>query len=64
LTDPTHGGGTLYIALRGEPYPLQVAPNKGKTDDVGSLDFLDYGVPVTLTQPPADEVVDVSKLGR
>jgi hypothetical protein len=64
LKDPTNGGGTLYIALRGEPYPLRVAPDKGKTDDVGSLDFLDYGVPVALTQPPADQVVDVSKLGR
>jgi hypothetical protein len=64
LNDPAIGGGTLYVALRGEPYPLQVAPNKGKTDETGSLDFFAYGAPVTLTSPPADQVVDLSKLGR
>jgi hypothetical protein len=64
LNSRASGGGTLYVALRGEPYPLQVAPNNGKTDETGSLDFVDYGVPVKLAPPPADQVVDVSKLGR
>jgi hypothetical protein len=64
LSGPIDGAGTLYIALRGEPYLLRVAPDRGKTDDVGSVDFLYYGVPVTLRQPPADEAVDVSKVGR
>jgi len=57
-------GGTLYVALRGEPYPLQaVSSAEAKSGDTGSLDFLDYGVPVTVTAPPADQVVDISKLG-
>jgi len=57
-------GGTLYVAVRGEPYPLEVIPGAdGKSDETGSLEFLDYGVPVTVTAPPAEQVVDVSKLG-
>jgi hypothetical protein len=57
-------GGTLYIATRGEPYPLQVVPSgSSKRDESGSLEFLDYGKPVKVTAPSADEVVDVSKLG-
>src|SRR5215475_13402959 len=57
-------GGTLYIALRGEPYPLQaVSSAEATSGETGSLDFLDYGVPVTVTAPPADQVVDISKLG-
>jgi hypothetical protein len=57
-------GGTLYIALQGNPYPLQVVPSdSSKSDETGSLEFLDYGVPVAVTPPHADQVVDVSKLG-
>jgi hypothetical protein len=54
-------GANLYIALQGEPYPLQIVG--GKKDDSGSLEFFDYGKPVKVTAPPADQVVDVSKLG-
>jgi hypothetical protein len=53
-------GGTLYIALQGDPYPVHAISS---ADETGSLDFLDYGVPVTVTAPPADQVVDISKLG-
>jgi hypothetical protein len=55
-------GGTLYIALQGEPYPLQAVPGAKAKNDSGSLDF-DYGAPVKVTAPAADQVVDVSKLG-
>jgi hypothetical protein len=64
LNDSSKEGGTLYIAVRGEPYPLQVVPRKdAKSDETGSLDFYDYGVPVKVSAPPADQVVDASKLG-
>jgi hypothetical protein len=54
-------GGTLYVATHGQPYPLQVV--SGSTSEPGTIDFLDYGVPVRLTAPPAEQVVDTSKLG-
>jgi hypothetical protein len=55
-------GGTLYIATRGEPYPLQIVSST--QSDPGTIDFLDYGAPVTVTAPPPDQVVDTAKLGR
>jgi hypothetical protein len=54
--------GTLYVATRGEPYPLQITSTT--QSDPGTIDFLDYGAPVTVTPPPPDQVVDTSKLGR
>jgi len=54
--------GTLYVAAEGEPYPLQLAPEAG-SGETGSLDFLDYGEPVTVETPPAADTVDVTKLG-
>lgn len=62
LVDPSADGGTLYIALQGEPLPLQITPS-ATSKDKGSLDFLDYGKPVELTAPPAAQVVDIAKLG-
>jgi hypothetical protein len=56
------GGGTLYIASEGEALPLQLVPDKGGKD-VGQLDFLDYGQPVKVDEPPMSQVIDVSKLG-
>jgi hypothetical protein len=61
LISPGKDGGTLYVATRGEPYPLQIASNT--QSEPGLIDFLDYGAPVKLTAPPADQVVDTSKLG-
>jgi len=55
-------GGTLYVATRGEPYPLQIASTA--QSESGTVDFLDFGSPVTVTRPPPDQVVDTSKLGR
>jgi hypothetical protein len=65
LVDDSADGGILYVALRGEPLPLQLAPGKSsKSTDTGSLDFLDYGKAVELpATPPEAQVVDVSKLG-
>jgi hypothetical protein len=51
-------GSVLYVALQGKPYPLRSVPNEG-----GAVDYLDYGKPVSLTAPPADQVIDISKLG-
>jgi hypothetical protein len=55
-------GGTLYIATRGEPYPLQIVSTT--QSEPGTIDFLDYGAPVKATPPPPDQVVDTSKLGK
>jgi hypothetical protein len=54
-------GGTLYVATRGEPYPLQITSDS--PSEPGTIDFLDFGAPVTLNAPPENQVVDTSKLG-
>jgi hypothetical protein len=56
------GGGTLYVATTGKPYPLEIAPAPGSSDS-GKIDFTDYGKDVDLTAPPAASVIDVAKLG-
>jgi hypothetical protein len=61
LTSSGKDPGTLYVATTGEPYPLQIASSASSSSQ-GSLDFLDYGKPVTVSTPPAEQVVDVSKL--
>jgi hypothetical protein len=48
-------GGSLFIATRGEPYPLRVSGAGGSTS--GRLDFTEYGEPVTLAAPPAGQVI-------
>jgi len=58
LVESGADGSILYVALQGKPYPLRSVPNEG-----GSVDYLDYGKPVTLTTPPAELVIDISKLG-
>lgn len=54
-------GGNLYVATTGEPYPLRIEPSAA-SGETGSLTFSDFGKPVTVQVPPADQVVDVSKL--
>jgi hypothetical protein len=57
-------GAVLYVAVRGKPYPVKaVSTGDGESAATGSIDFLDYGVPVTVTAPPSDQVVVASKLG-
>jgi hypothetical protein len=53
-------GSLLYIATVGPPYPLQTVPKTGAGD--GSVDFLAYGRPVSVPVPPADLIIDTSKL--
>jgi hypothetical protein len=53
---------TMYVATTGKPYPMQILTTS--TDvDAGELVFTDYDKPLELTPPPADQVVDTSKLG-
>jgi hypothetical protein len=54
-------GGTLWVATTGEPYPVRIEPS-ADSGEQGALDFTGYGESVTVEPPPADQVVDVSKL--
>ena len=51
------GGGTLYVATTGQPYPLQLQGSKG---NAGTITFDKWDEPVTIS-PPANPV-DFSKL--
>ncbi len=63
LVDKGAQPGTLWVSLRGEPLPLLLEkPAGGK--DTGSIAFSRWNEPVSVTPPPADKVVDPSKLGR
>jgi hypothetical protein len=53
---------TLYVATTGKPFPMQLSA-ASTTADAASLDFTDYDKPLELTPPPADLVVDTSKIG-
>lgn len=49
----------VYVAIDGQPYLERVLPPGG-----GTLDFTDYGTPVTLNPPPPGQVVDIAKLTK
>jgi hypothetical protein len=49
----------VYVAIDGSPWLLRVLPPGG-----GTLEFLDYDVPVTLNPPPAAQVVDIAKIAK
>lgn len=51
--------GTLWVATVGEPFPMSVTPPEGQQ---GSLTLSGWNAPVTITPPPAEEVVDISQL--
>jgi hypothetical protein len=53
------GKGTLWVATTGEPLPMAIDPPAGQK---GYLTFTEWNAPVTIQAPPAEEVVDVSKL--
>lgn len=59
LVDSGANGGTLYISTQGEPLPVQISQDKGAT----TIDFTDYGKPVELTAPPADQLVTEQQVG-
>jgi hypothetical protein len=54
------GGGTVYVAADGTPYPLLIesAPGSGSSS---SARFSEWDQPVTVTAPPAAQVIDVRK---
>ena len=53
-------GSVLYIALDGAPYPLETESKTGS--DAGAVSFTGWNAPVTVAQPPAAQVVDLSAL--
>ncbi|MFD7446486.1 hypothetical protein [Streptomyces sp. NPDC059909] len=52
---------TFYVAAEGRPYFLKAVTEGG--DEPGTVTFSDYDKPVAVTVPPADQIVDVDKLG-
>ncbi len=53
----------VSVALTGEPYPLSIRPG-GKDTGKGHVNFSDWGVPVSVQAPPADSVVEASRLRK
>lgn len=60
LVDNSEDGGTLFVALTGEPYPLRIAAPEGSGE--GAIDFLEWGESVEVSAPAEDQVVDFSEL--
>ncbi|MDH6122065.1 hypothetical protein [Kitasatospora sp. GAS204B] len=48
--------GDMWIAAQGTPYPLKANSTSGQ------MAFSNFNQPVTVQAPPADQVVDISKL--
>jgi hypothetical protein len=59
----TTGGqfGTAYVSDAAKPELLKIPAPQGST--TGSITFSDYGVPVTITPPPASKTLDGSQFG-
>ena len=55
-SDPS-GGGTLYVSAEGTPYPLLIEPSAASKDKATAT-FTEYDAPVTVTPPPAADVVE------
>lgn len=51
-------GTVLYVAATGPAYPVQLRKTSGPA--TGTIDFIDYNQPVSLTAPPA--AIDASRL--
>jgi hypothetical protein len=56
-------GSTMWISLAGDPVPLELTPGTDGSDS-GTIEFDGYGDGVTLTAPPADQVIDASQAGQ
>jgi hypothetical protein len=55
--------GSLLVAATGTPYPVkvvQLATAAGQ--DAGSIEFSDFGKPVSLVEPAEDEIIDTTGL--
>ncbi|WP_145878023.1 hypothetical protein [Streptomyces sp. BK340] len=64
LTGKEGSGGTrtILVSAKAEPYPLRVTVEGGTAP--GSLEYSAFNEPVTVTPPPADEVLDFDKLKK
>ncbi len=56
VIDSSAGGGTVYVATDGEPYPLSV---QSPSDEIT---FSDYGTPVTVREPATAQILDADAL--
>jgi hypothetical protein len=56
------GTSTLSVAAKGKPYLLKVASDDG-TQDAVSVRFTDFGAPVHVAAPPANQTIDISAFG-
>ena len=52
------GGGVLYVAATGEPFPLRIEPASGP----GGVTMSDWNTNISITVPPMDDVIDFGKL--
>jgi hypothetical protein len=63
LLDSGEDGGTLYVAAsEARPVPLALIPLPGEAATGDRLLFYDWDNPVTIADPPAREIVEVSQL--
>jgi hypothetical protein len=49
----------VFVSIDGPAYLLRVLPDGG-----GTIDFLDFGVAVSIVAPSPDHVVDISKIAK
>lgn len=61
LNDDAQEGGVLYVADDGSNLPLALEPGGGGGDS-GAINLTEWGATFQFTEPPADQVFDVSKL--
>lgn len=60
--DPKDGSTSVaYVLADGAPYVVKVVTTGGK--EPGTLLFSDFDQPVSVGAPPADQIVDIDKLG-
>jgi hypothetical protein len=52
-------GGKIYVALTGEPYIVRVDDK-----DMGTLDITEIGTVVTISAPPASDVIDFAQASK
>jgi hypothetical protein len=60
ITDPS--GDTTYVSDTARPLPVRDT-FKGLPGGTGTLDYFDFGIPATITPPPAADVIDGSGHG-
>ena len=58
----TPDGSVSYVTDTSKPQLVEITSPKGAKDGSGKI-TVTYGAPVTLTAPPASQVIDGSKLG-